>query len=227
MNEDKILSFLNISKHDKHNNFLDKILMGFNIGFTFFVGAALLLSSFSTKHLAFVISFIVVDFFLVLAIILNKNPAISYIIDSVSLFLVVAKLLIGYVMLSQIELIEAGIPRFTWMHLLVILLSFWLSVYLGRIAYRNYKIIQKYPLEKAKMKIEENYRVPKWLPIVALVSSCPMIFVRLFKDNLTNLGIRMGFLLLLMACLFASAMFIPCLFKCIVVIRFKAYKFFQ
>ena len=227
MNEEKILGFLNISKHAKHDKFLDKILIGFNIGFTIMVGGAFLLLSFSTKNLAFSISFIVVDFLLTLAIILNKNPAISYIIDSVSLFWIVAKLLLGYVILSKIELIEDGIPRFTWVHLLVILLSFWLSVYLSRILYRNYKFIEKYPLQKAKRKIEDNYRVPKWLPIATLVSSCPMVFVRLFKDGFANFGIRMGVIFLSLACVFASAMFVPCLFKCIVIIRFKAYKFFR
>ena len=227
MNGEKVLGFLNISKRAKHNKFLDKIFMGFNVGFTVITGGSLLLSSLSEMNIAFAISFVVLDFLIALTIVLNKNPAISYIIISVSLILVIAKLLIGYVIFSEIEFIEYGIPRFTWIHLLVIVLSFWLSVYLGRILYRNYKIIQKYPIAKAKRKIEENYRVPKWLPIAALVSSCPMVFVRLFKGELANFGIRMGFMFFSLACVFASAMLVPCLFKCIVIIRFKAYKFFR
>ena len=227
MNEEKILAFLNIDKKAEHNKFLDKICMGFNIGFTVMVGGVFLLSSLSTVHLAFAISFVVADALLALAVILNKNQAISYIINSVSLFGVIAKLLIGYVILSNVDLIERGIPRFTWVHLLIILLSFWFSVYLSRILYCNYKLIEKYPIQKAKKKIEANYRVPKWLPIATLVSSCPMVFVRLLKDKLTNFGLGMGFGLILLVCVFTSAMFVPCLFKCIVIIRFKAYKFFQ
>lgn len=227
MTEEKILAFLNISTRGKHNKFLDKICLGFNIGFTVMVGGVLLLSSFSTMHLALAISFVVLDIILALAVILNKNPATSYIIVCVSLFLVIFKLLAGYVILSNVDLIERGIPRFTWVHLLVILLSFWLSVYLSRILYRNYKLVKKYPLQEARMKIEANYRVPKWLPIAALVSSCPMVFVRLLKDRLTNFGLGMGFGLMLLACVFASALFVPCLFKCIVIIRFKVYHFFN
>ena len=137
MNEEKILGFLNISKHAKHDKFLDKIFMGFNIGFTVLIGGSLLLSSLSKMNIALAISFVIVDFLLALVIILNKNPAISYIIDSISLFFIIVKILIGYVIFSYIEAVEDGIPRFTWVHLLVILLSFWLSVYLSRILYRN------------------------------------------------------------------------------------------
>lgn len=227
MNEEKILGFLNIDKQAKHNKFIDKINLGFNIGFTLMVGGVLLLSSLSKINIIFACSFVFVDFLLALTIVLNRNPAISYIIDSVSLIVIVTKLLIGAVIFSNADLIEWGIPRFTWIHLLVILISFWLSVYLCGVLYRNYKIIEKYPLSKAKRKIVEHYRVPKWLPIAALVSSCPMVFVRLLKDSLTKFGLGRSFGLMLLACVFASAMLVPCLFKCIVIIRFKAYKFFR
>ena len=227
MNEEKILGFLNIDKHAKHDKFLDKINLGLNIFFTIMVGGVLLLSSLSKMNIIFASSFVFVDFLLALTIVLNRNPAISYIIDSVSLIVMIAKLLIGAVIFSNVDLIEWGIPRFTCIHLLVILISFWLSVYLCGVLYRNYKIIEKYPLSKARRKIEANYRVPKWLPIAALVSSCPMVFVRLLKDSLTKFGLGRSFGLMLLACVFASAMFIPCLFKCIVIIRFKAYKFFR
>lgn len=227
MNEEKILGFLNIDKQAKHNKFIDKINLGFNIGFTIMVGGVLLLTSLSKMNIILASSFVIVDFLLTLIIILNKNPAISYIISAIGLIVIIAKLLIGAVIFSNVDLIEWGIPRFTWVHLLVILLSFWFSVYLCGILYRNYKIIEKYPLSKAKRKIGEHYRVPKWLPIAALVSSCPMVFVRLLKDSLTKLGLGRSFGLLLLACVFASAMLVPCLFKCIVIIRFKAYKFFR
>ena len=185
-----------------------------------------MLSSLSKMNIIFAISFAVFDLLLALLIILNKNAAISYIINAVSIFMTVTKLLIGYIILSKVDLIERGIPRLTWVHLWVILMSFWGSVYLCKILYRNYKIIEKHPIPKAKKEIEKHYRIPKWLPIAVLISNCPIVFARVFARKLANFGFGMGFGLILLACVFCSAMLVPCLFKCIVIIRFKVYKFF-
>lgn len=226
MKEEKILSFLNIDKRAKNKKFLEKTCMWLSIGFTILVGGILLLSGISRMNISFAISFVIVDFLIALTIILNKNPAISYIITAIILALIIAKFLIGYVIISNVEYVEDGIPRFTWIHLAIIIISFWFSLYMCMILYRNYKIIQHYPLQEATKKIKDKYYVPKWFPIVSVVVSCPMVFVRLLKDDLSVLGLRIGFSFVLLAC--ASAMMLSaCLFKCIVIIRFKAYKFFR
>ena len=77
MNEEKILSFLNLDKQAKHSKFVDKIYMIFNIAFTILIGGCMLLSSMSAYNIAFAISFVVVDLFIVLAVILNKNLHIN------------------------------------------------------------------------------------------------------------------------------------------------------
>jgi len=106
MSEEKILGFLNIDKHQKNNKFLDKIFLGFNIGFTVWVGSFLLLSSFTKMHIAFAILFIAIDLLLGAIIILNNNPAVSYIIDLINLFWIIIKLVIGYVIFLKLNILK-------------------------------------------------------------------------------------------------------------------------
>ena len=226
MNEEKILSFLNLDKQAKHSKFVDKIYMIFNIAFTILIGGCMLLSSMSAYNIAFAISFVVVDLFIVLAVILNKNPAISYIILAIILILLIAKVLIGYVVLSEYDFAVNGIPRFTWLHLAICLLGSWISIHFLRVFHRNYKILKKYPLQKAKRKIQNSYRIPKWLPFASLVASAPMFFVRLLKPFYSFLGIGVGFFLIALSWGF-TFMLSMCLYKCIIIIRFKAYRFFK
>ena len=226
MTEEKILAFLNLDKQTPNNKFVEKCYCGLNVLFTIIVASAMLLVSLTEANVILAIVFGIVDLSLAIVVVINKNSATGYFIGAGSLILMISKLLIGYVFFAKIEFVNGGTPKFTWIHLLILLMAFWIGVYLCMILYRNYKIIEKNPITKAKKKMEEKYRVPKWLPIASIILSCPMLFVRLIRNGLASLRLEIGFLFFALACIF-GAMLSVCLFKCVVIFRFKVYKFFK
>ncbi len=226
MNEEKVLAYLNIEKDKKNDKFASKIVLGFNIGFTLFVGAMLLLMSFSQIHIALTISFFAIDLLFFICLIAYKNPAWQFIIEAIGLLLITIKLLIGYVISSKELLAKEGFPIFSWVHLTVLFLSLWVAIYLVIRLHRTYQIIKKHPIPIARKKIKRQSSFPKWLAVVIAFMCLPMLFVKLFPEISQTLGLGLGFACWTLACIFfiLFAMYLP---KVIVSIRFKAYRYFK
>lgn len=226
MNEEKVLGFLNLNKYSKKDKFIDKIVCGFNIGVSVFIGSALLFTSLSNFNMLLGITFLVIDAILVMISSLYKNPVLSFLIEGAGLFWLIIKFVIGYILISKDEMLNKGYPTFTWAHLAVLFLAIWSSIYIVFKFNQAYQIIKKTPLSRAKNKIQKKNPVPKWVIVVELVSTSPMIIVQIVRDDLENFKIGMGFCFFVLASLF-SIIFVMCLYKIIVILRFKAYKYFK
>ena len=226
MTEEKVLAYLNIEKDRKTDKFVSKIAFGLNIGATLFVGAILLLMSFSEIHIALTISFGAIDLLFLLCLIAYKNPAWQFIIEAIGLFLIIVKLLIGYVISSKEQLVKDGAPIFSWVHLAVLFLSLWTAIYLVNKLHKVYQIIKKNPISTARKKIERQNAFPKWLAVVFTLLCIPMLFMKLFPEISQKLGLGMGFACWTLACVFLIlfAMYLP---KVIVSIKFKAHRYFK
>lgn len=225
MNEEKVLAYLNIGKTKKTDKFLSKIVLGFNFGFTLFVDAMLLLISFSKIHVAFTILFACVDLLFLVLVILYKNPAWQFLIESSGLLLVIAKLMVGYFISSKEQYLKDGFPMFSWAHFAVLLGSCCVAVYVVNRMYSAYQIIMKYPIEKARRKISNQNHVPKWVIAAGIVIGVPLFLVGMFRDNPNNLGLGLGFVCWSLACLF-MILFAAGIPKVVVTIRYSVYRYF-
>ena len=158
MEREKVLFFLNIDKNAVKDKFLAKIVLGFNVGFTILVGGPLLLLPLSSVNIAIVLSFIVADFLLAVIFAFYKNPAWQFLIEGIGYLLVTVKLLLGYSRFSQDQHLRDGSSIFTWVHLMVFLLSFWLAVWVLYKQYQAYQILKKHSLSIAIKKINKKNR---------------------------------------------------------------------
>ena len=143
MNEDRVLSFLNLKKDAKRDKFMPKLDWGMNIGFSILIGGLIVLTSFSKLNVAFAISFVVVDLLFGLILVINRNPAWQVILDVLAVLILSIKLFIGYLVLSKHDLEKNNIPIFTWVHLIAFFLVFLLAIYVCSWMYRSYKISKK------------------------------------------------------------------------------------
>ena len=226
MNEEKILTFLNLKKDAKRNKFMPKLDWGMNISYTIFIGAFLCLTRASSLNIAFAISFLIVDLLLGLILIINKNPAFQIILDVLSMLFISLKLLVGYIILSKWQFVEYGFPIYTWLHSVVLILALCATVYLTTWLWRSYKIIQKNPIRIARQKIAKANKPKKWPYIIAMVFSCPVIIAQWLAQRIEHFGISIGFwlwLLMLIYAMIASSGFL----KVVIVLRYKAYSYFK
>lgn len=228
MNEKKVLAFLNLDKDAEPSRFMAKVVWGHNVGYSILIGATILLTkTFDFRVcIAFVISFVIVDFLLGLILIINHNPAWEILLNSLAFFFVVVKALIGYVFSAIKEFERDNIPIFTWVHLVVSFLAIWFIVYAMSKLYQAYQFTKRYSISVAQRKIAENNPVKKWPYVVSAICGGPAILIKIWSDRFEKFGLGLGIVYWSAAWLY-TFMFIGFLFKGIVVIKFKAYKYFK
>lgn len=224
MTDEKVLAFLNlhIGKKDKS---LPKIAIWLDVGFTVMVGSVLLLISLSRVHITVAISFVVIDVLLFIWLALYKNPVWQFALAFVTVIVSIVKLFYGY---SEVAVDEKsdGVPAFTWIHLVVMIGILFMAFCVLRKMYRAYRFTKENSIEDAAEKIRKDNPVPKWAIVVGAIGASPMVLVRLFKDDLQSLGLRGGFCLWAMGCIWVF-MLIILLPKCMISARFHAAEIYE
>lgn len=219
-NKDKILSFLNL-KDSKIDKSLMKIVLSFDFAYTFVIIAfGLLLGciDLSWYNIGIGSFFIIVTIFLYIFYIKLQNPAQQFLYTVICLFSSCVKMFYGYFVFANGEYAKYGRSRFTVAHILVLLLSIFLSIYIIRRFYSSF--IKNFGDNKPQ-SIGKTYKL-----VLMISSFSPMIFVRLFKTNLLDLGLGVNFVFWTLACIWYSMIYML-LPKCIVVKKYKVKEWFK
>ena len=192
MTIEKVISYLNINEKLNDNKLLPKICFGFNLGVTLFVSIFAILLFRPSNYCIYIFwgLFDVIYFILCLT---YKKTWWQIPMTSVGLFALTLKTFFAYKITSQFEFSKSGIPMFTWLHSLVLVLSIGTIAYFGVKSYQAYKILKNNTLTSAKKVIASRNRMPKCIALIASLSGSPMILVRLLRDDFKSFGLGMGF----------------------------------
>lgn len=221
MTIEKVLSYLNINENLNDNKVLPKICLGFNLGVTLFISIfAILLFHLSNFYIYIFFGSFDAIYFILCKI--YKKIWWQIPITSIGLFALTLKTFFAYAITSQFEFSKSGIPMFTWLHSLVLVLSFGTIAYFNVKSYQTYKILKTNTLTSAKKEIASKNRMPKWIALIASLSGSPMILVRLLRDDFKSFGLGMGFAMWSLGLIFLIllAMLLP---KLIVFLRYRVW----
>ena len=223
MTIEKVISYLNINEKTNDNKLLPKICFGFNLGVTLFMSIFAILLFRPSNFCIYIFGglFDVIYFILCLT---YKKTWWQIPMTSIGLFVLTLKTFFAYKITSQFESSEAGIPVFTWLHALVLVLSIGTIAYFGVKSYQAYKILKNNTLKSAKKEIALKNRMPKWIALIASLLGSPMILVRLLRDDFKSFGLGMGFAMWSLGLVFAIlfAMLLP---KLIVFLRYRVWSY--
>ena len=224
MNEEKVLAYLNLSHDQNNDKFLVQLCVGFNIGFSVMFGAVLLLIALSASHIVAASLFLLIDVCFFVVTLLYKNPVRQFLISLVMLLTITAKLLFSYVVISNYEYTVKSLPKFTWLHLAVLLVALCVGVYMLIKFYKAYLVLKIHTVKEAGDIIKKQNPVPKWTYFVAAGGSGTLLLVKILRDGFDTFGIGLGFCAWTLALLFLliAVMILP---KCIVSVKFKAHRF--
>ena len=225
MTIEKVISYLNINEKPNDNKLLPKICLGFNLGVTLFVSIFAILLFRPSNYCIYIFwgLFDVIYFILCLT---YKKTWWQIPMTSIGLFVLTLKTFFAYKITSQFEFSKLGIPMFTWLHSLVLVLSIGTIAYFGVKSYQVYKILKNNTLTSAKKEIASRNRMPKWIALIALLSGSPMILVRLLRDDFKSLGLGMGFAMWSLGLVFVIlfAMLLP---KLVVFLRYRVWSVYK
>lgn len=223
MTNEKVISYLNIKKDGKIDKSMSKICLGFNIGFTILLIGVILLFHISNPFFI-CIFWTILDITYFIFIILYHNPLLEIPLSFIGLLVGSVKLFYGYIISSKFEFIEYGIPVFTFMHATILVIALGVIAYLLVKFHQTYKILKDNTIEVAKKKIASKNPMPRWVALIVLIAGSPMIFVRLLRDDLQNIGLGLGFSMWTLGIIFAIlfAMLLP---KFVVLVRFRVWNF--
>jgi len=223
MENEKVISYLNVNNAVKADKSLPKIFLCFNIGLTAFLSIFSILL-FPPSNYYIYILFGILDITYLIFLMKYHNPLWEIPLSSLGLVILIVKSFYGYVITSQFEFIKAQIPMFTWIHTVVLVLAIGITAYLWAKFYQAYKILKDNTIEEAKEKVASKNPMPKWVALIASLSGSPMILVRMLRDDFENLGLGLGFSMWALGVVFA-VIFGMSLPKCVVLIRFRVWNF--
>lgn len=221
MTIEKVISYLNINENLNDNKSLPKICFGFNLGVTLFISVFAILLVRPSNFYIYIFGglFDVTYFILCLT---YKKTWWQIPITSLGLFVLTLKSFFAYKITSQFELYKSGIPMFTWLHSLVLVLSIGTIAYFCTKSYQAYRILKNNTLASAQKEIASKNRMPKWIALIASLSGTPMILVRLLRDDFESFGLGVGFAMWSLGLVFVIllAMLLP---KLIVFLRYRVW----
>lgn len=225
MTIEKVISYLNINEKPNDNKSLPKICFGFNLGVTLFISIFAILLFQPSNYCIYIFwgLFDVIYFILCLT---YKKTWWQIPMTSIGLFVLTLKTFFAYKITSQFEFSKSGIPMFTWLHSLVLVLSIGTIAYFGVKSYQAYKILKNNTLTSAKKEIASRNRMPKWIALIASLSGSPMILVRLLRDDFKSFGLGMGFAMWSLGLVFVIlfAMLLP---KLVVFLRYRVWSVYK
>lgn len=179
------------------------------------------------SNIIWLVGLLFVDVIFAIYLKLVHNPVCSIPYSFVVWTTTTIKLVYGFVIFSNAELIKDGYPIMTWVHIAVLMFAVLVTVDMLVKNYVIWQDLKENTIESVTVKIHEKNKKSKWKWIaIILGSSSPMVFVRLFDDGMTKMGLGMGFGFWLLACCFLlmACLLIP---KFIVSIKYGAFEWFQ
>ena len=223
MNEEKILSFLNIDFKKNIDKFTMKLLTWFNVGFSVFVfggGIFLQLIRFSWFDYLALCFGVISNIFLFVTIKFCKRNTGEWFHHLSVILCSILILFYGWFVFSKGEFVEFGYSRFGWMHIAVLLSTIILGGYIMLKFYRAYKITMGHTLEKSQTILQLNGNNTILIPAIFAIS--PMMLVRLLRGPFSAMGLGLGFALWTLMCIwFVLLLFV--LPKIIVILKYKVY----
>lgn len=222
MTREKIMAFLNIDNDTEIDKSAMKIFAWFNVSFSLAIILAewlLDILNFSPLNVVFLIFSFITSLLSFISIRWVKRSVQEWFHHIIVSFCSTLILLFGWYYLSIGELIEDGYPRTTWVHIIVLIITLVLAVYMAAKMFWVFHLLETHTVEQARAKI--NKRMPVWLPFVS--SLPPMILVRALRDPMESMGLGCGFAMWLLMCiwiLFTISIF-P---KVFIILKYKVHK---
>ena len=224
MNKEKIISYLNVNPTNNDKT-MPTLTLGFNVGVTLFVLIFGILLYHPSNYFIYVL-FCVLDAIYFAFLKIYRNPFWQIPLSAVGMLELTIKSFFSYIIIAQYEFVKDKTPMFMWIHALVAVLAIGAMAYLLAKFYQAYKILNDNGIKAAKKEISAKNKMPKLVAIIASLTSSPMVFVRLFRDDLQIAGLSAGFFVWVLALAFAI-IFTMILPKLIVFIKFKVWNFVE
>ena len=224
MNKEKIISYLNVNPTNNDKT-MPTLTLGFNVGVTLFVLIFGILLYHPSNYFLYVL-FGVLDAIYFAFLKIYRNPFWQIPLSAVGMLELTIKSFFAYIIIAQYEFVKDKTPMFMWIHALVAVLAIGAMAYLLAKFYQAYKILNDNGIKAAKKEISAKNKMPKLVAIIASLTSSPMVFVRLFRDDLQIAGLSAGFFVWVLALAFAI-IFTMILPKLIVFIKFKVWNFVE
>ena len=224
MNKEKIISYLNVNPTNNDKT-MPTLTLGFNVGVTLFVLIFGILLYRPSNYFPYVL-FVVLDAIYFAFLKIYRNPFWQIPLSAVGMLELTIKSFFAYIIIAQYEFVKDKTPMFMWIHALVAVLAIGAMAYLLAKFYQAYKILNDNGIKAAKKEISAKNKMPKLVAIIASLTSSPMVFVRLFRDDLQIAGLSAGFFVWVLALAFAI-IFTMILPKLIVFIKFKVWNFVE
>ena len=224
MNKEKIISYLNVNPTNNDKT-MPTLTLGFNVGVTLFVLIFGILLYHPSNYFIYVL-FCVLDAIYFAFLKIYRNPFWQIPLSAVGMLELTIKSFFAYIIIAQYEFVKDKTPMFMWIHALVAVLAIGAMAYLLAKFYQAYKILNDNGIKAAKKEIGAKNKMPKLVAIIASLTSSPMVFVRLFRDDLQIAGLSAGFFVWVLALAFAI-IFTMILPKLIVFIKFKVWNFVE
>ena len=222
MNKEKVISYLNVNPTNNDKT-MPKLTLGFNVGVTLFVLIFVILLYRPSNYFPYVL-FCVLDAIYFAFLKIYRNPFWQISLSAVGMLELTIKSFFAYIIIAQYEFVKDKTPTFTWAHALVAVLAIGVMAYLLAKFYQTYKILNDNSIKAAKKEISAKNKMPKLVAIIALLAGSPMVFVRLFREDIQSSGLSAGFFVWVLALAFTT-IFTMLLPKLIVFIKFKAWNF--
>ena len=224
MNKEKIISYLNVNPTNNDKT-MPTLTFGFNVGVTLFVLIFGILLYRPSNYFLYVL-FCVLDAIYFAFLKTYRNPFWQIPLSAVGMLELTIKSFFAYIIIAQYEFVKDKTPMFMWIHALVAVLAIGAMAYLLAKFYQTYKILNDNGIKAAKKEISAKNKMPKLVAIIASLTSSPMVFVRLFRDDLQIAGLSAGFFVWVLSLAFAI-IFTMILPKLIVFIKFKVWNFVE
>ena len=224
MNKEKIISYLNVNPTNNYKT-MPTLTLGFNVGVTLFVLIFGILLYRPSNYFLYVL-FCILDAIYFAFLKIYRNPFWQIPLSAVGMLELTIKSFFAYIIIAQYEFVKDKTPMFMWIHALVAVLAIGAMAYLLAKFYQAYKILNDNGIKAAKKEISAKNKMPKLVAIIASLTSSPMVFVRLFGDDLQIAGLSAGFFVWVLALAFAI-IFTMILPKLIVFIKFKVWNFVE
>lgn len=235
MTEEKILWFLGLNKDQK----MDKFLMKYAFSFDFITTIVILCGCLLFKIIPLTLSntivsfcFILSDMLFVLFFKLIKTIIYVYYYSFIVFISNIVKFLYGFAMFSRFELVEKGYPVFTLLHLFVLIVSVFFSIFFMLKFYIVYRDLKTHTINEVEIKLKKKkkkYTKTKTSKIVlrifcGLCGISPFALSRLFRVSFPDFGLGFGFWLFFCIWILITSLFLP---KFIVSIKYNAPQYFK
>ncbi len=225
MDKEKILTFLNFEPNKSIDKFTMKLFVWFNVSFSLFIilgGLLVQIFDNSLLNVIFVVFSLVTNIIFFISIRFIKTQVNEWFHHLIVVLFTLLTLLYGWFVFSQWEALEYCYPKFTWMHVAVLIAGLVLGLYLVIKIIWVFCLLKTNTIKQAREKLQK--KLPVWIPIVSGCS--PMVLVRLLKGPFNSMGLGIGFAFWGLMCIWMIFL-LAILPKIYIIFKYKVNEWFE